>query len=103
MNEETVKKLALIITANCTRDSILQDSLETGTFSQTQFNDFNKQMSDRIYTFLTFLLNKPAEEYSVMMSELAKHFPEDWSMPDLEQSFMQLVDQSGPSSISQTH
>ena len=93
MNEDTVKKLALIIAANCTRKSVLEESLNSGTLTQEALDTFNKQMSDRLYTFLTYLLNKPADEYSVMMAELSKHFPESWGMPDLDQGFMNVITQ----------
>ncbi|WP_153766104.1 hypothetical protein [Endozoicomonas sp. OPT23] len=93
MNEDTVKKLALIIAANCTRESVLEENLKNGSLAQKDLDAFNKQMSDRLYTFLTYLLNKPADEYSVMMSELSKHFPENWGMPDLDQSFMHVINQ----------
>ncbi|PJE80460.1 hypothetical protein CI610_00543 [invertebrate metagenome] len=87
MNEQTVKKLALIIAANCTRDSMLDECQENGQLNQEQVQAFNKQMTDRIYTFLTYLLNKPASEYSVMMEALAKHYPESWPMPEIYQQF----------------
>ncbi len=93
MNEDTVKKLALIIAANCTRESVLEETLKKGALEQSDLDTFNKQMSDRLYTFLTYLLNKPADEYSVMMGELSKHFPESWGMPDLDQGFMNVINQ----------
>ncbi|UYM17547.1 hypothetical protein [Endozoicomonas euniceicola] len=88
MNDQTVKKLALIIAANCTRESELHESLKQGKLSQEQLNSFNQQMSNKLYTFLTYLLNKPADEYSVMMEALAKHFPDNWETPELDQSFL---------------
>ena len=87
MNDQTVKKLALIIAANCTRDS----ELEKGSVSDELVHSFNRQMSNKLYTFLTYLLNKPADEYSVMMEALAENFPETWDMPELDKSFMKVT------------
>ncbi|MET4693074.1 hypothetical protein [Endozoicomonas lisbonensis] len=103
MNDQTVKKLALIIAANCTRESELDESLKQGKLSQEQLNSFNQQMSNKLYTFLTYLLNKPADEYSVMMEALAKHFPENWETPELDQSFMKYSSQNQHSSPVQPH
>ena len=94
MNEQTVKKLSLIIAANCTRQSIIEESCSQGKISQDDFNSFNKQMSDKIYTFLTYLLNKPADEYSVMIEELSKNYPETWALPELDTAFTQVVQKS---------
>ncbi|MGI9276627.1 MAG: hypothetical protein ACR2PT_17515 [Endozoicomonas sp.] len=98
MNEQTVKKLALIITANCTRQSIIEENCAQGKISQEDFNSFNKQMSDKVYTFLTYLLHKPADEYSVMIEELSKHYPETWALPELDTTFTQTVSQNHTSS-----
>ncbi|AMO55128.1 hypothetical protein [Endozoicomonas montiporae] len=94
MNDNTIKKLALIIAANCTRESELNESLKQGKLSQEQLDSFNQQMSNKLYTFLTYLLSKPANEYSVMMAELAKHFPDGWDAPELDQSFLQYTRQN---------
>lgn len=101
MNEQTVKKLALIIAANCTKESIIEECRKSGAISADQFDLFNKQMSDKLYTFLTYLLNKPAEEYSVMMEGLAKNYPESWALPELDQGFISVASQSHqpPSSL----
>lgn len=93
MNDQTVKKLALIIAANCTRETELEESLKQGQLSPEQLSNFNRQMSNKLYTFLTYLLNKPADEYSVMMEALAQHFPDDWSAPELDQGFLHVVTQ----------
>ena len=88
MNDENIKKLALIISANCTRQSTIEECKKNGQINDTQLNQINKELSDRIYTFLTYLLSKPAQEYSVMMAAMSKHYPEDWAMPEINQAFI---------------
>ena len=101
MKEDTVKRLALIIAANCMKQSVIEQCHNQEQISDDQLNSFNKQMSDKIYTFLTYLLNKPAEEYSVMMEALAKNYPDAWPLPDLDEGFMQIARNSkAPDSIS---
>ncbi|MFK0569668.1 hypothetical protein [Endozoicomonas sp.] len=89
MDEQNIKKLALIISANCIRQSTLEECQKKGQIDDQQFNQINKEMSDRIYTFLTYLLQKPADEYTVMMEAMAKHYPEGWEQPELSQLILQ--------------
>ena len=102
MKDQTVKQLALIIAANCTRESELDSSLQEGKLSQETLNAFNQQMSNKLYTFLTYLLNKPADEYSVMMEALTKHFPENWAAPELDAGFMKFVKNDSASGSAKT-
>lgn len=89
MEDQNIKKLALILSANCIRESAIEECQKRGQINDQQLNRFNKEMSDRLYTFLTYLLQKPAEEYTVMMEALAKHYPESWEQPELSQIILQ--------------
>ena len=89
MEDQNIKKLALILSANCIRESAIEECQKRGQINNQQLNRFNKEMSDRLYTFLTYLLQKPAEEYTVMMEALAKHYPESWEQPELSQIILQ--------------
>ena len=84
MDENTVKKLALIITANCLQNSHVEPKGAPPVFSETELKLFRKTMSDRLYTFLFYLLNKPADEYSALMQELSRNYPADWPAPELD-------------------
>ena len=95
MDEQNIKKLALIISANCIRQSTIEECKKNGQINDTQLTQINKEMSDRLYTFLTYLLSKPAQEYSVMMEAMAEHYPENWAMPELNMDFIQ-QQSSGP-------
>ena len=90
MDDNTVKKLALIITANCLRDTPVETKTGPRAFSEADLNILRKSMSDRLYTFLLYLLNnKPASEYSALMEELARNYPADWPMPELDSKLTQ--------------
>lgn len=102
MEDQNIKKLALILSANCIRQSVIEECQQNGQINDQQLGQFNKEMSDRIYTFLTYLLQKPAEEYTVMMEAMAKHYPESWEQPELSQLILQQQIQMA-SSISAQH
>ncbi|WP_067519648.1 hypothetical protein [Endozoicomonas ascidiicola] len=102
MEDQNIKKLALIVSANCTRQSTIEECQKMGQINDQQYSQINKEMSDRIYTFLTYLLQKPADEYTVMLEAMAKHFPENQDMPELSQFILQQSQNSG-SAASQQH
>ena len=84
MNEETIKKMALMVAANCLTSDNIQPTSE----------QLKKQVTDRLYTFLLYLLNKPSGEYTSLISGLTNKCPEDWPWPDLDQSFLNIARQS---------
>lgn len=99
MEEQNIKKLALIISANCIRHSTIEECQKKGQINDTQLNQISKEMSDRIYTFLTYLLEKPAQEYSVMMEAMTKNFPDNWELPEISQDFIQQQASTPPFSV----
>ena len=101
MEEQSIKKLALIISANCTRQSTLEECQKNGLITDQQVQKINKELSDRIYTFLTYLLQKPANEYTVMMEAMAKHYPESWEQPELSQLILAQPTQTAAHSSTQ--
>ncbi|MCY4472722.1 MAG: hypothetical protein OXC07_07900 [Kistimonas sp.] len=94
MDEKTVKQLALIITANCLRNTAVEKVRQqalSDPLSERDLQHLHKAMSDRMYTFLTYLLGKPAREYAALMEELTRHYPTDWPMPELDSTLVQIV------------
>ncbi|MDD7805339.1 MAG: hypothetical protein PUP46_07240 [Endozoicomonas sp. (ex Botrylloides leachii)] len=89
MNEENVKRLALVIAANCMKDSVIEACQQQNKVSDNEISAFNQQLSDRLYTFLTYLLTKPADEYTIMMEAMLSHYPDDWPQPMLDQHLIQ--------------
>ncbi|MGY0218040.1 hypothetical protein ACWJJH_11780 [Endozoicomonadaceae bacterium StTr2] len=94
MNENTVKKLALTIAANCVHESMIEEYISQGKLSQEDANVFNRQMTNKLYTFLTYLLNKPAQDYAMLMESLSKNYPQNWDMPELDPSFTKNANQA---------
>lgn len=91
MNEYTVKQLALIIVANCLENGMVNELHGKGVITDEQEIAFNKQVTDRIYTFLLYLLNKPEQQYSALLTELAKKYPDKWPLPELDAEFSAIV------------
>ena len=88
MTEDNVKRLALIIAANCINKSIIETSNNNKEITDDQMTAFNKQLSDKIYTFLSYLLTKTPSEYSLMMDAMTKNYPENWPLPCLDEQLL---------------
>ena len=95
MNEDNVKRLALIIAANCIDKSVIETSNNNKEITDDQLKAFNKQLSDKIYTFLSYLLNKPANEYSLMMDAMSKNYPDRWPLPCFDEQLLEGVNKLG--------
>ena len=87
MNEDTVKKMALVVAANCFE----QDSGPLANASDDEKKAFNQQISNRLYTFFLYLLSKPSNEYSALMSELTRNYTGDWPLPSLDANFLKIA------------
>lgn len=94
MNDYTVKQIALMIAANCLEKGIVNELNGKGTITDEQKMVFNKQVADGIYTFLLYMLNKPPKEYSALLEELAKNYPENWPLPEVDAHVAGLVAQT---------
>ncbi len=75
---------------------MIEDHISQGKLSQDDANAFNRQMTNKLYTFLTYLLNKPAQDYAMLMESLSKHYPQNWDMPELDPGFTQNANQPQP-------
>ena len=95
MNEANLQKLALIITASCLKDSVIEQCHQQQKFSESEWSALNKQLSDRMYTFLTYLITKPTHEYVAMMETLVKNFPTTWDAPTIDPSLISQTQQQG--------
>lgn len=82
MQEQNIQRLAMIIAANCMRESTLEACRKDGRLDDITMQAIQKETCDRIFTLLTYLLEKPADEYSQMMAGLVQHFPQGWPLPE---------------------
>ncbi len=94
MDELAIKKLALIISANCLKNTILENDTEKNLIPLEKREQLNKNVSNKIYTFLLYLLTKNSDDYSALIEEMAKLYPENWPAPELDSTFIKYVKQN---------
>ena len=79
-----LKRIALLMASVCVRNTIIEDYHSRGYLSQDQMKAFNKEVSDKIYTFLKFFLSGSEEEAGVLLDSSMPLFPYDWDDPVLD-------------------
>lgn len=68
--EKSTRNLALSITLNCVRTSCIETFHANGKLTDTDMKAFNKEVHNRIYTFLHVFLNGMEPERSVFLNKM---------------------------------
>ena len=68
MKPAGLKRLALLMAVSCVRNTIIEDYHAQGKLDDAEMMAFNKEVANKIYTFLTFLFAKPVEDQDAFLS-----------------------------------
>jgi hypothetical protein len=68
--EVDTKMIAKAMTINCVRNTILEHHHQQGKLSDADMKAFNKQVVNRIYTFLDCLNNRSATERNLFLANM---------------------------------
>ena len=113
---ETLKKEALVMAVNCVRNTVIEDyhagkvpQSKTGDYSDvkvvtpygeipwnelSRINDeemkvFNKEVVNKLYTYLEFLLNPKYEDKQETFLKICNIcFPQDWDEPKFDRGMI---------------
>jgi hypothetical protein len=88
MTNADLKSLSLLMVSNCVRNTVIEDYHAQGKLSDDDMKAFNQEVANKLYTFLTFLMKKSAEDRQVFMGMMALMFPTGWDQPKLDGDFM---------------
>lgn len=80
LTDDPMRGIALIMSVTCVRNTIIEKYHADGKLDDSDMEAFNRQVADRIYTFLTYLLNNP-QEASDLVESLRHYLPTDWDPP----------------------
>jgi len=87
MKSNELKNLAILMTVNCVRNTIIEDYHSQGKLSDPEMKAFNQEVANKIYTFLTFLLSKPEEDRAAFLVAMSQMYPSGWDQPRIDQDF----------------
>lgn len=91
MDAKVIQHMALLMSVNCVRKTVLDDFRESGKLSDDDIDQFMGEVTDKLYTFLTYLLDRSEEDKQVFLEVMNTSYPEDWRTPEISGVFEQAV------------
>lgn len=94
MDEEAIRTLALAVTVGCVRNTVIERYHQEGKLSDPEMKAFNKEVANKLYTFLTYMLDKPREEHDALLKVLLPLRPHNWDPPELDPGFVKAAERT---------
>lgn len=92
MDTRVIQHMALLMSVNCVRKTALSDFVEAGKLSQSDVQAFMEESTDKLYTFLTYLLSKSEEDKQYFLEVMNKAYPSGWKAPAIDSVFEEAID-----------
>lgn len=92
MDTRVIQHMALLMAVNCVRKTALDDFVSEGKISKQDLQAFIEESTDKLYTFLTYLLNRSEEDKQYFLEVMNKAYPSGWKAPAIDQVFEEAVE-----------
>ena len=91
MKDAEVKELALMMAVNCVRNTCVEKYHSAGKLNDDEMKAFNKEVVNRIYTFLDVLFNASEEDRLAFLEKMKTQVipassPLAWDEPQVDNS-----------------
>ena len=74
---------------NCVRNTVIETYHTEGKLTQEEMKAFSKEVTNKLYTFLTLYLGKTEAPSKIAFLDLMAHnLPTDWDLPKLDRGFV---------------
>lgn len=94
--DQSLKRLALITAVACVRNTCIEDfHARPGGLTDADMRMFNKQVADKLYTFLRYLLGADMEKRRALMAAMEPLCPVGWDEPSLDKGMVAAVEGAG--------
>jgi len=95
MNRRECGYLAMLMAANCLRDTDPESHAIPGKTNDPETMAFNKAVMNKLFTFLTFYFGETDEAPKMAFLKLAsRYYPDDWGLPELDESMVAEVNEA---------
>lgn len=91
MDPRIIEHMALLMSANCVRKTVLDDFVREGKLSQQDLQVFMEESTDKLYSFLTYLLNRSEDDKQLFLEVMNKAYPSGWKAPAMDPVFEEAV------------
>jgi hypothetical protein len=82
------QQLALVMAVTCVRNTVLEDYHQQGKLTQDEMRDLNREVANKLYTFLTYLFGPPSVERTAFFRAAEQQYPTTWDPPRLDDDFL---------------
>ncbi len=87
-----LKRLALLMAVNCVRNTVIENYHADGKLSDEEMKVFNKEVADKIYTFLFYLMGKPGTEQAAFLNAMSLMYPHGWDQPEVDSELVEAME-----------
>lgn len=87
MPGDSLKEIAVIMAVNCVRNTCIENYHAEGKLTDPEMKAFNKEVADRLYTFLEVMLSRPHEEWRAFFDDMAflsGNAVQTWDKPEFD-------------------
>lgn len=91
MDTRVIQHMALLMSVNCVRKTVLDDFQTQGKLSEAELQRFMEEATDKLYTFLSYLLKESEEEKQLFLEVMNSSYPSGWKEPELAPVFQEAV------------
>ncbi|HEX9504358.1 MAG TPA: hypothetical protein VF974_08680 [Patescibacteria group bacterium] len=86
------KTMALMMAIHCVRRTIIEDYHVAGKISDEEMMKFNKEVSNKIYTFLQVMFNPSNRKQRKQLISILNEWGTDgWDQPRLDESLLKVL------------
>ena len=89
MDDTTLRHIALMMTVNCVRNTIIEDYHADGKLSDDEMMAFNKDVHNKIYTFLKNWLGSKGDDLAGFFEAMSLLLPSDWDKAKIDTELSQ--------------
>jgi hypothetical protein len=79
--------MALLMAANCVRNTVIETYHGRGSISDAEMEAFNREVADKLYTFLLHMFGEEGEEADRFFRGAWLQYPRDWGRPKVARRF----------------
>lgn len=90
--DKQIQDTALLIASCCVRNTIIEDYHAEGKLNDKEMKAFNKEVVNKIYTFLKFTVAAPSKEKEIFERVMQFMYPANWDKPELDKDMLAGVD-----------
>lgn len=91
MSERHIKIIALFMASSCVRNTVIEEYHGNGKITDPEMAAFNKQVVNKLYTWLHIAFNGTPGEQSALMKSASMYYPRNWDEPVIDDDITKAV------------